>query len=125
MLYRVEIREVGKALIVGLKDRCCLNPLDTILNEIWSHLVEYHRRKTLILIVRTHSNKKQVEVGHLLRLQSLYKMIPPKREEVTTALASGVEQIPCFILIDSNGTIIGRWSHLTADATKEIEQLIN
>ena len=45
-------------------------------------------------------------------------------EQANTALAYGVEQIPCFILIDSNGTIIGRWSHLTADATKEIEQLI-
>ena len=46
-------------------------------------------------------------------------------EQANTALAYGVEQIPCFILIDTNGTIIGRWSHLTADATKEIEQLIN
>ena len=45
-------------------------------------------------------------------------------EQANTALAYGVEQIPCFILIDTNGTIIGRWSHLTADATKEIEQLI-
>lgn len=46
-------------------------------------------------------------------------------EQANTALAYGVEQIPCFILIDTNGTIVGRWSHLTADATKEIEQLIN
>ena len=46
-------------------------------------------------------------------------------EQANTALAYGVEQIPCFILIDSNGTIIGRWSHLTADATKEIEQLLS
>ena len=45
-------------------------------------------------------------------------------EQANTALAYGVEQIPCFILIDTNGTIVGRWSHLTADATKEIEQLI-
>ena len=45
-------------------------------------------------------------------------------EQGNTALAYGVEQIPCFILIDTNGTIIGRWSHLAADATKEIEQLI-
>ena len=45
-------------------------------------------------------------------------------EQANTALAYGVEQIPCFILIDTNGTIIGRWPHLTADATKEIEQLI-
>ena len=46
-------------------------------------------------------------------------------EQANTALAYGVEQIPCFILIDTNGTIIGCWSHLTADVTKEIEQLIN
>lgn len=46
-------------------------------------------------------------------------------EQANTALAYGVEQIPCFILIDTNGTIIGRWSHLTADATKEIEQLLS
>ena len=45
-------------------------------------------------------------------------------EQGNTALAYGVEQIPCFILIDKNGIIVGRWSHLTADATKEIEQLI-
>lgn len=46
-------------------------------------------------------------------------------EQANTALAYGVEQIPCFILIDKNGIIVGRWSHLTADVTKEIEQLIN
>ena len=45
-------------------------------------------------------------------------------EQGNTALSYGVEQIPCFILIDKNGTIVGRWSHLTADAIKEIEQLI-
>lgn len=41
-----------------------------------------------------------------------------------TALAYGVEQIPCFILIDKSGTIVGRWSHLTPDAIKEIESLL-
>ena len=46
-------------------------------------------------------------------------------EQANTALAYGVEQIPCFILIDTNGTIVGRWSHLTPDTIKEIEQLIN
>ena len=42
-------------------------------------------------------------------------------EQGNTALSYGVEQIPCFILIDKNGTIVGRWSHLTPDAIKEIE----
>lgn len=46
-------------------------------------------------------------------------------EQGNTALAYGVEQIPCFILIDKNGIIVGRWSHLTPDTIKEIEQLIN
>ena len=46
-------------------------------------------------------------------------------EQANTALAYGVEQIPCFILIDKNGTIVGRWSHLTPDTIKEIESLIN
>ena len=46
-------------------------------------------------------------------------------EQGNTALAYGVEQIPCFILIDKNGIIVGRWSHLTPNTIKEIEQLIN
>lgn len=44
-------------------------------------------------------------------------------EQGNTALSYGVEQIPCCILIDKNGTIVGRWSHLTPDAIKEIESL--
>lgn len=40
------------------------------------------------------------------------------------SLAYGVEQIPCFVLIDKNGTIAGRWSHLTPDSIKEIEQIV-
>ena len=46
-------------------------------------------------------------------------------EQGNTALSYGVEQIPCFILIDKNGTILDRWSHLTPDTIKEIEQLIS
>ena len=45
-------------------------------------------------------------------------------EQGNTALSYGVEQIPCCILIDKNGTIVGRWSHLTPDAIKEIESLL-
>lgn len=45
-------------------------------------------------------------------------------EQANISLAHGVEQIPCFILIDKSGTIVGRWSHLTPDAINEIEQLI-
>ena len=46
-------------------------------------------------------------------------------EQGNTALAYGVEQIPCFILIDKNGIIVGCWSHITPDTIKEIEHLIN
>ena len=46
-------------------------------------------------------------------------------EQGNTALAYEVEQIPCFILIDKNGIIVGRWSHLTPDTIKEIDQIIN
>ena len=46
-------------------------------------------------------------------------------EQGNISFAYGVEQIPSFILINKNGIIVGRWPHLTADATKEIEQLIN
>lgn len=46
-------------------------------------------------------------------------------EQADMSLAYGIEQIPCFILIDKNGIIIGRWPHLTSAAIKEIEQIIN
>lgn len=39
-------------------------------------------------------------------------------------LAYDVKQIPCFILIDTNGVIVGRWSHLTPKVRAEIEQII-
>lgn len=45
-------------------------------------------------------------------------------EQANTSLAYGVEQIPCFVLIDKNGTIVGRWSHLTPDVIEEIERLM-
>ncbi|MBQ9137419.1 MAG: AhpC/TSA family protein [Alistipes sp.] len=35
-------------------------------------------------------------------------------EQADISAAYGVEQIPCFILIDDAGTIIGRYQHLTA-----------
>ena len=41
------------------------------------------------------------------------------------SLAYDVQEIPCFILIDSNGLIVGRWSHLTPEVVAEIESIIN
>ena len=46
-------------------------------------------------------------------------------EQGNISFAYGVEQIPSFILIDKNGIIVGRWSHLTPDTIKEIDQIIN
>lgn len=42
------------------------------------------------------------------------------REQGDLAIAYGVTEIPCFVLVDSQGVIVGRWSHLTDDATHEI-----
>lgn len=41
-------------------------------------------------------------------------------QQADLSLAYGVEQIPCFILVDKMGIIVGRWSHLTAEAVAEI-----
>lgn len=46
-------------------------------------------------------------------------------EQGNISFAYGVDQIPSFILINKNGIIVGRWSHITPDTIKEIEQLIN
>lgn len=45
-------------------------------------------------------------------------------EQGDISLAYDVQQIPCFMLIDSNGVIIGRWTHITPQTTAEIELLI-
>lgn len=42
------------------------------------------------------------------------------REQSDVAIAYNVTEIPCFILVDSQGVIVGRWSHLTDDAIQEI-----
>ena len=45
--------------------------------------------------------------------------------QADVSLAYDVQEIPCFILIDSNGLIVGRWSHLTPEVVAEIESIIN
>lgn len=45
-------------------------------------------------------------------------------EQVDITLAYDIELIPCFILIDSNGNIVGRWSHITPETKAEIAQII-
>lgn len=42
------------------------------------------------------------------------------REQSDVAIAYNVTEIPCFILVDSQGVIVGRWPHLTEDAIYEI-----
>ena len=58
VLNVVKRGEVGKALVVGFKNRGRLNPLNAILRKIWGHLVKNQRCDTLVLIVRTHRNQQ-------------------------------------------------------------------
>lgn len=44
------------------------------------------------------------------------------REQSDLSIAYDVMEIPCFILINTQGVVVGRWSHLTADAEKEISK---
>ena len=90
-----------------------------------------HKDRLQIISISVDESKEQWQDAIAkYELSQWYQLIANNNEEcyfaeqANTGLAYGVEQIPCFILIDTNGTIIGRWSHLTADATKEIEQLI-
>lgn len=46
------------------------------------------------------------------------------REQADISLAYGVELIPCFLLVDRQGVIVGRWSHLTDDAVDEIVAIL-
>lgn len=46
------------------------------------------------------------------------------REQANPSYAYNIQQIPCFILIDSDGMIVGRWSHLTRETVAEIASII-
>lgn len=45
-------------------------------------------------------------------------------EQGDMSMAYDVEYIPCFILIDNRGVIVGRWTHLTPETISEIESLV-
>lgn len=45
-------------------------------------------------------------------------------EQTDLSRAYDIEQIPCFILVDNNGVIVGRWSHITPTTISEIERII-
>ncbi len=45
-------------------------------------------------------------------------------EQTDMSLAYGIEQIPCFVLIDKNGVILGRWSHITPTTLEAVERII-
>ncbi len=45
-------------------------------------------------------------------------------EQADMSQAYGIEQIPCFILTDKNGIIVGRWSHLTHEVVDDIVSII-
>ena len=46
------------------------------------------------------------------------------REQGDISTIYGVDAIPCFILIDKHGVIVGRWSHLTTTTIEDIKQII-
>ncbi len=46
-------------------------------------------------------------------------------EQADIPSAYDIQQIPCFILINTAGSIIGRWPHIMPTTVIEIEQLIN
>lgn len=46
-------------------------------------------------------------------------------EQADISFAYGIEQIPCFILIDKNGVVVGRWSHLTPETVAEIGNIVS
>ena len=45
-------------------------------------------------------------------------------EQANPSYAYKIQQIPCFILIDSDGMIVGSWSHLTRETVAEIASII-
>ncbi len=46
------------------------------------------------------------------------------REQADMPMAYDVQEIPCFMLVDTTGIIVGRWSHITPTTIAEIERLI-
>ena len=107
----------------------CINEIPKIRT-----LHEQYGDKLQILSISVDKDKidwsKAVEKLHLTNWSQLIIDYPVDAEnyyfaeQADMSLAYGVEQIPCFVLIDKNGTIAGRWSHLTPDSIKEIEQIV-
>ena len=92
MLYVVELLETRQTLVVGLQDGSSLNPLYAILRKVWCHLVENECCNTLVLIVWSHTDEQQVEVGHSLRLKCPQKVEPSKWEESSLALTQRLRE---------------------------------
>ena len=46
------------------------------------------------------------------------------REQSDIAIAYGITEIPCLVLVDLQGVIAGRWAHLTDDAMHKILTII-
>ncbi|MBE6206933.1 MAG: TlpA family protein disulfide reductase [Rikenellaceae bacterium] len=74
--------------------------------------------------------RNAVEKQHLTDWQQLRVDYPVDAEsyyfaeQADMSQAYGIEQIPCFILIDKNGIIVGRWSHLTHEVVDDIVSII-
>lgn len=90
------------------------------------------RDKLQILSISTDEDKGQwQEAIHQHNLTAWPQLIIDKpmdadsyyfREQSDVAIAYGITEIPCFILINRQGKVVGRWAHLTDDMTKEIEE---
>ena len=75
--------------------------------------------------------RNAVEKLHLADWQQLIVDYPVDAEryyfaeQADMSLAYGIEQIPCFMLVDKNGIIVGRWSHLTREVVDEIVSTVD
>ena len=47
------------------------------------------------------------------------------QEQSDLSIAYNVTQIPCFILIDTQGVVVGRWTHITKDIEKDIAEKLD
>lgn len=108
----------------------CINEIPKV-----RELHEEYGNKLQILSISVDRNEADwrdtVRKFHLVEWSQLIIDYPDNaenyyfKEQADMSIAYEIEQIPCFILINNNGTIVGRWSHLTPTAIEEINRLIN
>lgn len=101
--------------------------------KLWNLHEEYGDKLKIISISvdnETTDWRNAVEKLHLTDWQQLIIDYPVDTEryyfteQADMSLAYGIEQIPCFMLVDKNGIIVGRWSHLTHEVVDDIVSII-